>query len=331
MQKPLVSVIMPLYNGISFVDQAVQSVLDQTYNNWELLVVDDGSKDESFQRAKYWEKQDVRIHALQHQNGANKGVSATRNLAIKNSRGEYLALLDCDDTWVPDKLDIQIDFMLKNPDIVMTYAQAQVIDEKDQPIHDAAVLLKMGRPPIFGNGGGKETIHFEDVIFKIWVPASTAVIKKDISVECGNFDETLPVQVEDILLFTQIAEKGPISFMDKVLLNYRVHSSQWNTKLDKKRKLKGKFLYLLHLISKVNIKNRELLSSFIIWDLFREIVHYSISYSRFDLKFVTEVLMRIWERKEIQWHNKLKGIPIISLRVISVPFMYLGAKLLRKN
>lgn len=331
MQKPLVSVIMPLYNGISYIDQAVQSVLDQTFKNWELLIVDDGSKDESFSRAKYWEKQDFRIHAFQHQNGSNKGVSATRNLAIKNSHGEFLALLDCDDTWVPEKLDIQVEFMLKNPGIVMTYAQAQVIDESDQPIHDAAVLSKMGRPPIFGNAGGRETIYFEDVVFKIWVPASTALIKKEISVECGNFDETLPVQVEDILLFTQIAEKGPISFMNKVLLNYRVHSSQWNTRLDKKKKLTGKLLYLLHLIPKVSIKNCEWLSSYIIWHLFREIVHYSISYSKFDLKFVAEVFAKIWSCKNIQRTKKFKGILILISRVISVPFMYLRTKLSRKN
>ena len=309
---------MPLYNGRLFLDQAVLSVLDQSYKNWELLIVDDGSKDESFGRALYWQNQDSRIFAFQHENRANRGVSATRNLAINNSKGEYLALLDCDDKWVPDKLRIQVNFMLKNPGIALTYAKAEVIDDNDELISDPEKLANTGRSPIFGNGGGKTLIAFEDVIFEIWVPASTAFFSKKVSMACGNFDETLPVQVEDILLFTQIAEKGKLHFMDEILLQYRIHSSQWNTKLDKKNKLRGKLLYLIHLSSKVNIKNNQLISSTIIWELFNEIVAYSISYNKFDFKFVFYSLFEIWKCNSINSRYTPKAFPIVINRLFQL-------------
>ena len=105
MKKDLVSIITPVYNGEDFLDRSIKSVLSQTHQNWELLLIDDGSEDDS---ARIIERylEDDRIKFLK--NDSNSGISATRNKGINNSSGEYIALLDQDDEWFPDKLQKQV-------------------------------------------------------------------------------------------------------------------------------------------------------------------------------------------------------------------------------
>lgn len=104
--EALVSIVMPAYNSEKYVAEAINSVLAQTYKNWELLVLDDGSKDNSLQIIEEFSKKDSRIKALP--NGRNMGVSATRNRGIELASGEWIAFLDSDDMWHPLKLEKQL-------------------------------------------------------------------------------------------------------------------------------------------------------------------------------------------------------------------------------
>lgn len=106
---PLVSVVMPVYNVSKYLRQAIESVLDQTYRNLELIMIDDCSSDESLQIMKEYARKDDRIVVLA--NDTNQGVASTRNKGIQAARGEYIALLDSDDFWVADKLEKQIALM----------------------------------------------------------------------------------------------------------------------------------------------------------------------------------------------------------------------------
>jgi len=108
---PHCSVVIPVYNSETTIKQAVESVLNQTYADFELIVVDDGSSDHSFEMLKNLAKRDGRIRLLKNQE--NRGVAFARNRGIEASIGKYLALLDSDDLWLPDKLDRQISFMEK--------------------------------------------------------------------------------------------------------------------------------------------------------------------------------------------------------------------------
>lgn len=103
---PVVSVIMPSYNARDYIDDAIRSVLAQTVTDWELFVIDDGSGDGTYERAVALAGDDPRIRVLK--NEQNMGVSATRNRGISLSRGRYIALLDCDDIWYPEKLERQL-------------------------------------------------------------------------------------------------------------------------------------------------------------------------------------------------------------------------------
>lgn len=108
MQYDIVSIIMPCYNGEKYIEETIGSVLAQTYKNWELIVIDDGSKDASAQIVKELAKKDSRIKLLQQ---SNAGSAAARNNGIRNAKGRYIALLDSDDLWHCNFLSEQLQFM----------------------------------------------------------------------------------------------------------------------------------------------------------------------------------------------------------------------------
>lgn len=108
----LVSIVTPLYNGERYVAQTVDSVLSQTYVNWELIIVDDCSTDLSLEIVKQYLSRDKRIRLIE--NEEKRGPALSRNSAIRSASGQYIAFLDSDDVWTTDKLQVQIDFMIKN-------------------------------------------------------------------------------------------------------------------------------------------------------------------------------------------------------------------------
>ncbi len=117
---PLISVIIPFYNVERYLEEAIESVLRQTYNQWEMLLLDDGSMDGSTEIAlRYARNYPDKIRYLHHPGKINKGLPATRNLGVKNAEGDWLALLDADDCWLPDKLQHQITIARQHPEVVM--------------------------------------------------------------------------------------------------------------------------------------------------------------------------------------------------------------------
>ena len=126
----LVSVIMPSYNCAEYVEESIRSVQAQTYQNWELLSVDDCSKDNTITRVMAMKEKDSRIMVFQ--NSHNSGAAVSRNTALKNARGRWIAFLDSDDLWEPTKLEKQIRFMEENG-YAFSYTNYQEIDEKSQP------------------------------------------------------------------------------------------------------------------------------------------------------------------------------------------------------
>jgi len=120
--KPLVSVIIIFLNEEKFLQEAIRSVFAQTYDNWELLLVDDGSADTSSKIAlRYANEYPEKVHSLEHQDHQNRGMSAARNLGIRSAKGEYIAFLDADDVWLPNILDEQVAILEGHPAAVMVY------------------------------------------------------------------------------------------------------------------------------------------------------------------------------------------------------------------
>lgn len=128
-EKPLVSVVMPVYNASRFLRQAIESVLSQTYQNLELIAVDDCSTDDSLQILREYQNRDERLHVIAGE--TNQGVSRVRNRGIQEAKGKYIALLDSDDVWVNTKLERQIALLTEN-NAEIAYCSVDFIDEQDR-------------------------------------------------------------------------------------------------------------------------------------------------------------------------------------------------------
>lgn len=126
MKSPLVSIIMPAYNAEKFIEESIESVINQSYKNWELLIVNDCSRDLTAKIIEIYSLKDRRIKIFTQKE--NKGVVEARNRALKESKGKYIAFLDSDDLWEKNKLEIQIKYMQKNK-VYMTYTGYSYISE----------------------------------------------------------------------------------------------------------------------------------------------------------------------------------------------------------
>ena len=125
----LVSVIMPSWNTSNFIAESIQSVIDQTYENWELIIVDDCSTDNTDEVVAKFKDKRIRYF----KNEKNSGAALSRNRALREARGEWIAFLDSDDLWSPDKLEHQINFMNKHG-YTLSYTEYEKIDEESKPL-----------------------------------------------------------------------------------------------------------------------------------------------------------------------------------------------------
>ena len=131
MSREMVSIIMPSYECGRYIRESIKSVQAQTYSNWELILVDDCSMDDTIDIAQRFQIYDKRIHVFQ--NTSNSGAAVSRNLALKKAKGRWIAFLDSDDLWEPDKLEKQIRFMEENG-YAFSYHEYVEIDEEDKEL-----------------------------------------------------------------------------------------------------------------------------------------------------------------------------------------------------
>lgn len=128
MNNDLVSIIMPAYNTERFISESIESVLSQTYESWELIICDDSSSDNTKSIARSYSMKDNRINVID--NFFKKGAAGARNSCIDNVNGKYIAFLDSDDLWYPDKIKLQIDYM-KEHDVHFVYGYVDIISESN--------------------------------------------------------------------------------------------------------------------------------------------------------------------------------------------------------
>ena len=131
-KNPLVSIVMPAYNAATFLSESIRSVQEQTYENWELIIIDDASRDDTLKLAQEFVKSDPRIRL--HPLPTNQGAGFARNIGIKASEGEYICFLDADDLWKPEKLEYQLDFMNKHG-VEVCYASYELINEEGKRLN----------------------------------------------------------------------------------------------------------------------------------------------------------------------------------------------------
>ena len=215
--QPLVTVITPLFNAQDFIGETIESVLDQTYQNWEMIIVDDCSTDNSRDIVKKYEAKESRIKLIELEKNFG-GPARPRNVGLDISKGDYLAFLDADDVWLKNKLQVQINEMLVN-NLDFTSTDSKFIDDNsiDTIINKHKIII------FFKKIKRKATLS--DVIKGSFISTSSAIVSKNF---ISKFDENKDfIGVEDMYLWMKILNEKNVRYKyirDK-LIKYRVSSA----------------------------------------------------------------------------------------------------------
>ncbi len=204
--KPLVTVLMPVYNGEKYLKDAIQSILQQTYTNFELLIINDGSTDTSVAIIKSFT--DPRIRLLE--NPTNLGFAATLNRGIKESQGIYIARIDADDIAMPLRLQKQVAYLDNHADVGLIGSAASVIDETD----------KLNGVTWRSNASSEEIPVI--LLFHNYFTHSSVMVRKNALPEDGYRNEFRPA--EDYDLWIRIAQKWKLKNLPEVLVHYRINT-----------------------------------------------------------------------------------------------------------
>lgn len=208
----LISVIMPCYNAAAHLPKSVASVLSQTFPNWELIAVDDGSSDDTLAWLQAHAQPLLRVHAQ-----TNQGVSAARNAGLRLARGEYIAFLDSDDTWEPDFLDKMLSALQANPRAALAYCGWKNIG------------ISGGRGDPFIPPDYETPEKMPDLIKGCRWPIHAALTRSHYIKAAGGFNESFIIG-EDFLLWMEIGCFHPVVRVPEVLAYYHHHGGVQATK-----------------------------------------------------------------------------------------------------
>ena len=203
---PRVSVIIPTYNRAGLLRAAIDSVLAQTFSDLELLVVDDGSTDDT--QAMMRDFNDPRILYIRQE---NKGRSAARNVALARARGAYIAFLDSDDTYLPEKLALQVRYMDAHPDTGMVYTSAHCVDTAGKPLARDYIASVSGH-------------IYRDIAFfrPVTITLPTVMVRRALLERTGGFDEAMH-RFEDTDMWRRLSKLTVIDAMPAFTCNLLTH------------------------------------------------------------------------------------------------------------
>lgn len=204
---PTVSVVIPTYNRSTLLVRAVESVLGQSFKDFEIIVVDDASTDDTYSVVRSF--RDPRIVYVR--NDSNKGVSASRNVGISLSKGEFVAFLDSDDVWLPSKLDKQLLLFSGDSDIGMVYTGEVFVNERGEKIRE---MVPKYRGYIFNVLLGKN-----------FISPSSVMVRREVFYRVGLFNEELSYR-EDYELWLRIAKKYKVDAVCEPLTIRYIHTGE---------------------------------------------------------------------------------------------------------
>ncbi|MTJ16848.1 MULTISPECIES: glycosyltransferase [unclassified Dolichospermum] len=246
---PLVSVVIPAYNAQAFVKEAIDSVLAQSYKNFEVIVIDDGSSDSTLAILDQY-KHCHQIKVLTHENNQNLGVSKSRQLGVKHSQGNYIAFLDADDVFLPEKLQIQVNTFSQFEDIVLCHTAVKTKSNVEEYCPDFASNFSISSD--VHNYYLNEKSYF---LKSNHICNSTTLIKTDV-IKKLSFASDQVFQYEDWLLWIMLSDKGKFLFLPQQLIEYRYHpASATNLLLSQPLKiLYSRMELFLSVITKIDEK-----------------------------------------------------------------------------
>lgn len=209
MGSPLISIVMPVFNAGRYLPQAVESILSQTFGDFELIAVDDGSHDDSPGILRDYQKRDPRVRVITR---PNTGIVGALNDGLGASRGELVARMDSDDICMPDRLEKQVRFLAENPDHVLVGSQVLLIDPDGSP-------LCAKRDTEYTH----ERIDWAHLNHR-WPLVHPTVMMRRAAVSSVGGYRTKYQWLEDLDLFLRLAEVGKLASLKDILLHYRLHT-----------------------------------------------------------------------------------------------------------
>ncbi len=208
--NPLVSIVMPAYNGERFIGKAIQSVLNQSYENWELVIVDDCGTDHTIEIARSF--QDSRIKILS--NVKNEGIAYSRNKAIENSHGEYIAILDDDDMALPDRLKLQVAFLEDHPNISVVGGRSYWIDEEDRILRSTGAALT-----------NPNYIAAQYLLTGCYINCTCTFRKELFTVHHIRYQDNM-LGMEDVLFWIECSKVAKMSSVEEFVSLHRDHPNR---------------------------------------------------------------------------------------------------------
>lgn len=218
-ESPVVSIVMTNFNGEKYIEQTIRSVLAQTYKNWELIIVDDCSTDQSvsiIQRMK-----DERISLIEC--GENGHISMAHNIGNARAKGDYIATIDSDDIWKPDKLRKQIEYLEAHPETGLCFTLVDLIDEKGDAMSDPEIekILQVK------NQSRERWLH-DFLVTGSHLVNSSSVVRKTVMDQIGENDICL-LQLHDYDLWVRAALFAEFHVIEEPLMHYRRHSNSYSS------------------------------------------------------------------------------------------------------
>ncbi|EDX76693.1 glycosyl transferase, group 2 family protein [Coleofasciculus chthonoplastes PCC 7420] len=207
----LISVIIPLYNSETTIQETIQSVLSQTFSDLELIIINDGSTDSSLEIVS--QIQDPRLQVFSYPNG---GLAVSRNRGLSHASSEYISFIDADDLWTPDKLELQLKALTKNPQAAVAYSWSNCIDESSQFLRPGCHITANGN------------VFAQLLLVNFLENGSNPLIRRQALSEVGNFDESLPA-AQDWDMWLRLAAKFHFVAIPKPQILYRVSAQSMST------------------------------------------------------------------------------------------------------
>ena len=215
--------IIIVYNGETYLDEAIASVRRQSFKDWELIVVDDGSSDGSREIVRRHAATDHRIRLRQHADRGNHGMSTTRNLGLSEARGRFVGFLDADDLWEPAKLEEQLDVLTQHPEAAMVYGRTLIWHSwqpravVDDSYYDLGVPANRLHPP---------PVLFRNLLRNRFQTPTTcnALMRRSAIEQVGGFEDSFPAMFEDQIFFAKLLLRFPVFVSDRSWARYRQHA-----------------------------------------------------------------------------------------------------------
>jgi glycosyltransferase involved in cell wall biosynthesis len=220
---PVVTIITLTYNHEKFIAECIQSVLDQSYHNWEMIIINDGSTDNT---AKIVETflGDSRIKFYNFSNVGIFRLNETYNFALSEAKGKYIAILDGDDLWEKEKLLLQVTELEKNQEVVLSWGRANSISSDKKTVYNFHPVMESAELKYYTNDPVGNILNL--IFFRNCIPALTILIKKDALDKIGGFKQGYGLPLVDLPTLYELAILGKFNYIPELLGEWRIYARQ---------------------------------------------------------------------------------------------------------